>query len=142
MPPGPEVGVRLLMEAGAETTIVVVDALQLFDSFDSTITAVSSAHAPRKYVPGVIPDGIVTLTEPDELEPFFNDGTALLPVSSVSALVITLSTDNRYRVVEALAVALPEFPVVSVTEKLVAKIPLAGGFVMLLTTRSGKEVAA
>ena len=68
-------------------------------------------------------------------------GTDRLPVSSESELVITLSSDSRYRVVDALAVALPELPVVSVTEKLVPAIALAGGLVMLLTTRSGALAA-
>jgi hypothetical protein len=46
-PRGPDGGDKLLIEAGAETTIVVVDARQLLFSLDSAITPGSSAQAPR-----------------------------------------------------------------------------------------------
>lgn len=95
VPTGPEVTERPLMLGGADTTTVVVDAVQLLVSLDSLTTARSSAQAPRKYVPGVTPPGILTETLPLELFPAPKLGMDRVPVSNVSVPVMVLSSERR-----------------------------------------------
>ncbi|HWP22568.1 MAG TPA: hypothetical protein VNM15_00095 [Candidatus Binatia bacterium] len=54
-----------------------------------------------------------------------------------SEVVITLSAERKYWVVEADAVLSPVFAVVLLNEKVLPAFLLAGGFPMLLTVRSG-----
>jgi hypothetical protein len=82
---------------------------------------------------------MVTDADPEELAAFFSVETDRLPVRSGSEVVMVVSVERRYLVVDGSAVAVPELPVVSVTLKLVPAIALAGGLLMLLTTRSGEE---
>ena len=83
--------------------------------------------------------GMIRVTVPADVPPLPNAGTARAPVSNTSDAVIVVSVENRYRVVEAAALALPEFRVVSVTEKLPPATALAGGLLTAVTTRSGAD---
>ena len=81
----------------------------------------------------------MTFVDPLELEPFLSVETDRVPVRRGSELVMVASRESRNLVTEGSAVALPEFPVVSVMAKPAPAFTLAGGLLTLLTTRSGEE---
>ena len=80
--------------------------------------------------------GIVTVPNPDELALFLRVPIALDPPRR-SELVIMLSDERKYWVVEAVALLLPIFAVVSLIVKVLPVFLFAGGFPRLLTVRSG-----
>jgi hypothetical protein len=72
----------------------VVDALQLFVSFVSVTTVVSSAQLKRKYVARVVVVGIVTVTVPVEVPPPATTPTLRVPVRSLSPVPFVVSRDR------------------------------------------------
>jgi hypothetical protein len=79
---------------------------------------------------------MTTVPVPDELDFFLSVPTDRDPART-SEVVILLSEERKYWVVEGDALLSPAFPVVSLKEKLLPAFRLAGGFPMLLTVKSG-----
>src|SRR5688500_10683388 len=125
------------------TCMVVAEAEQLFDSLISmTFGARLSAHARRKYVPGVVSLGIVTVTLPLEILPGSSAGTARVPVRRLSPPPRLVLIDRKYRVVVGGTAPSPRFVIRSVTRKLAPATAVAGGFVTLSSSRSGRPVTS
>ena len=61
--------------SGQPTTTAVADATQLFPSFDSFTIEPASAQAMRRYVPGTVVVGTVTVAPPIETAPPVRIGT-------------------------------------------------------------------
>src|SRR5687767_13286670 len=77
------------------TATVPADARQLFLSLLSATTgATLSAQASKKYVPGAVLVGIVTVTVPVDVSPGSNAGTARLPVRRLSPVLRSSSNDR------------------------------------------------
>ena len=81
----PEFDTVCSTRSGNATVMAPADARQLLASSLSATTLVSSAHASRKYVPGGVADGIVTVTVRVDAAPAASVGTDRVPVSSLSS---------------------------------------------------------
>ena len=81
----PEFDTVCSTRSGNATVMAPADARQLLVSSLSATSLVSSAHADRKYVPGGVADGIVTVTVRVDVAPAASVGTDRVPVSSLSS---------------------------------------------------------
>src|SRR5438093_1335883 len=70
---------------------------------------------------------------------FIGSSTNQIPIRKRSELMIVTSKKNRNLITEKSAVALPEFPIISMIAKPAPTFTLANGLVTLLTTRSEEE---
>ena len=91
----PEFDTVCSTRSGNATVMAPADARQLLVSsqFFAT-TLVSSAHANRKYVPGGVADGIVTVTVRVDVAPTASAGTDRVPVSSLSFALFWVSAEK------------------------------------------------
>ena len=73
---------------------MVLEGVQLLVSLVSITTFVLSAQASKKYALGAVAAGMVTVTVPEWLAPAVRPGTVRLPVSIVSLVLFTGSSER------------------------------------------------